>query len=180
MMRSASPTATARLASLDGFQARPAQPVDGRARDGHGQPGEQHGHAADVAVVLAGPVGVAEVHVVDRRRDRARDGARAGPASRRRGEVVGSYAGRAHRRSCRSACVRHRGRVRQSASMSPHHHGPTIRVRPSRSADEAPPQWEEVGAETAADMAPDASLQPQRDDDRHDSDADQVRRSRGR
>jgi hypothetical protein len=49
----------------DGFEPGGAQPVDGRARHRGGQTGEQGGHAGDVAVLLAGAVGVAEVHVVD-------------------------------------------------------------------------------------------------------------------
>ena len=42
-----------------------AQPVDRHAGDRLGQPREQHRHARDVAVVLAGLVGGAEVNVLD-------------------------------------------------------------------------------------------------------------------
>ncbi len=49
----------------DRFEAGGAQPVDGGARDGLGQAGQQRGHARDVAVVLAGLVGGAPVDVVD-------------------------------------------------------------------------------------------------------------------
>ena len=51
-----------------GVEARAAQAVDGVGGDADvGRPGEQHGHAADVAVVLARAVGVAERDVVDLR-----------------------------------------------------------------------------------------------------------------
>ena len=48
-----------------GVEARAAEAVDGAAGDARRQAGEQHGHARDVAVVLAGAVGVAEDDVVD-------------------------------------------------------------------------------------------------------------------
>ena len=44
----------------DRFEPAAAQPVDGRRRDRRRQAGQQQRHPADVAVVLAGPVGVAE------------------------------------------------------------------------------------------------------------------------
>ena len=71
------------------LHARAAQAVDGRAGDRGRQAGEQHGHAGDVAVVLARLVGVAEVDLVDGLEvvalgQRAHDG---------RGEVVGPRAG---------------------------------------------------------------------------------------
>src|SRR3954447_20730969 len=53
---------------VDRLQPRGAEPVHRAAGDRVGQPGEQGGHAGDVAVVLAGLVGVAEVDVVDQRR----------------------------------------------------------------------------------------------------------------
>jgi hypothetical protein len=46
-----------------GLHAGAAQAVDGDAGDLDGEAGEQGGHAGDVAVVLAGLVGAAEVHV---------------------------------------------------------------------------------------------------------------------
>ncbi len=62
-----------RLAALDRargdadrVEARSAQAVDGRAGDLDRQSGEQQRHAGDVAVVLAGLVGAAVEHVVDR------------------------------------------------------------------------------------------------------------------
>ncbi len=76
----------------DRLHAGGAQPVDGRAGHGHGQPGEQHGHAGDVAVLLPRAVGVAEDHVVDACRVQRR-----GPVDQGaydvRGEVVGAYGG---------------------------------------------------------------------------------------
>ena len=50
----------------DRLQARAAEAVDGLAGDPGRQAGEQRGHAADVAVVLARLVRRAEDHVVDR------------------------------------------------------------------------------------------------------------------
>ena len=50
-----------------GLAARGAQPVDRDTRHADGQAGEQRGHAGDVAVLLAGAVGVAVVDVLDRR-----------------------------------------------------------------------------------------------------------------
>jgi hypothetical protein len=53
-----------RLGGLeDGLHARAAQAVDGDAGDLNGDAGEEEGHAGDVAVVLAGLVGAAEIHV---------------------------------------------------------------------------------------------------------------------
>src|SRR5699024_1507137 len=42
-----------------------AQAVDGRSGNGGGQPRQQGGHTGDVAVLLAGPVGVAEEDFFD-------------------------------------------------------------------------------------------------------------------
>ena len=49
----------------DRLHARAAQAVDGLASDADRHPGKQRGHAADVAVVLAGLVSRAQDHVVD-------------------------------------------------------------------------------------------------------------------
>ena len=84
--------------------------VAGHARR---QPGEQHRHARDVAVVLAGAVGVAEEHVVDRARGRAPARARRARARRaRRGRRAARRPAR--RRSGRTACGRRRRRRRVS------------------------------------------------------------------
>ncbi len=48
-----------------GVEARAAQPIDRRRGHADRQAGEQHGHPADVAVVLPGPVGVAPHDLVD-------------------------------------------------------------------------------------------------------------------
>ncbi len=50
------------------LQPRAAETVDRLPGDADGKPGEQGGHAADVAIVLAGLVGGAHDHVVDQRR----------------------------------------------------------------------------------------------------------------
>ena len=50
--------------AADGVQARTAQTVDRRARHLDGQPGQQRGHAGDVAVVFAGLVGAAQDRIV--------------------------------------------------------------------------------------------------------------------
>nr|BFF22916.1 hypothetical protein GCM10025732_08810 [Glycomyces mayteni] len=73
----------------DGFGPGPAEAVDGGARDGRGEPGEEDGHAGDVAVVLARAVGVAEDDVPDRRRVEVAL-ARDEPADRLGGQVVGA------------------------------------------------------------------------------------------
>ena len=79
----ASPASIARAGLDRRLEARAAQAVDRRAGDGGRQARQQHRHPRDVAVVLAGAVGVAEDHVVDRRgvevgrRGRAARGARA-------------------------------------------------------------------------------------------------------
>ena len=64
------------------WSPEPHKPVDGLPGDLDRQPGEERGHATDVAVVLASLVGRAEDHVVDQggidpgaideRRDRVR------------------------------------------------------------------------------------------------------------
>ena len=88
-----------RVAGLDraaglhrGVEARAAEAVDGRGGHARRQPGQQHRHAPDVAVVLARAVGVAEHDVVDAR------GVEVGRALEQRahgvgGEVVGPHAG---------------------------------------------------------------------------------------
>ena len=75
-----------------GVQRRAAEPVDGRRRHRDRQPGQQHRHPADVAVVLAGLVGAAPDHVADRGRVQAR---RLGQhrGQRGRGQVVGAHPG---------------------------------------------------------------------------------------
>jgi hypothetical protein len=52
--------------TMSASQAAGAQPVDGDAGDGGGQPREQQRHARHVAVVLAGLVGAAQEHLVHR------------------------------------------------------------------------------------------------------------------
>ena len=56
----------------DGREPRSAQPIERDAGDRVRKPGEQRSHAGDVAVVLAGLVGAAEVDVVDGRALQAR------------------------------------------------------------------------------------------------------------
>ncbi len=80
-----------RTAGLDQrLGAGRAEPVHGDAGNGDGEPRQQRGHPGDVAVLLAGTVGVAEVDVVDLGRvepgvplDQLGDG--------QRGEVVGAH-----------------------------------------------------------------------------------------
>ncbi len=74
------------------LQAGTAQPVDGHSGDGHRQPGQQHRHPRDVAVVLARPVGVAEDDVVDPRRIEVRGALHQGP-DHMRGQIVGPDGG---------------------------------------------------------------------------------------
>ena len=86
------------VAGLDGaaaldscLEARAAQAVDGGTGHARGQAGEQGGHAGDVAVLLAGAVGVAHEDVVDG------GGVERGRAVQQRahdmgGEVVGAHA----------------------------------------------------------------------------------------
>src|SRR5690606_28953374 len=76
----------------DRFEAGGAQPVDGGAGHGLAEPGEQRGHAGDVAVVLAGLVGGTPVDVVHARRVQRRNvGDQA--ADDGGGEVVGPHRG---------------------------------------------------------------------------------------
>jgi hypothetical protein len=75
----------------DRLQAARAQAVDGVAGDLLREPGEQRGHARDVAVVLAGLVGGAEDHLVDGVVGDARAVERG--AEHERGEVVGAGVG---------------------------------------------------------------------------------------
>ena len=49
----------------DGVEAAAAKAVDGAAGDAGGQPGEQRGHARDVAVVFARLIGAAHVAIVE-------------------------------------------------------------------------------------------------------------------
>ncbi len=74
---------------VERVEARAAQPVDGRSRHRVRQPGEEHGHAGDVAVVLAGLVGGAPHDVGDLRRIERGVAAEEGAEHRRR-EVVGT------------------------------------------------------------------------------------------
>ena len=75
-----------------GVQRRAAEPVHRHRRHRDRQPGQQHRHPADVAVVLAGLVGAAPDHVADRGRvERRRLGQHRG--DRRRGQVVGPHLG---------------------------------------------------------------------------------------
>ena len=61
----ASPTAIARLAWIAASRPEPHRRLTVAPGTVVGRPGEQHRHPRDVAVVLAGPVGVAEEDVVD-------------------------------------------------------------------------------------------------------------------
>ena len=72
----------------DRRETRCAEPVHGHAADRLGQAGEQHGHAGDVAIVLARLVRAAEPDVFDllRRHTRAVDRG----AERKRREIVGT------------------------------------------------------------------------------------------
>jgi hypothetical protein len=72
-------------------QPRGAEPVHGHARDRLRQPGEQRRHPSDVAVVLAGLVGSAEVDVFDLARVDAGALHRGGDRDRR--QVVGPHPG---------------------------------------------------------------------------------------
>ena len=76
----------------DRFEPGAAQPIHRRPRDRRRQARQHHRHPGDVAVVLAGLVGVAEVRLVDRGRIEV-----GGPfdhrAHRGRGQVVGPNAG---------------------------------------------------------------------------------------
>ena len=72
-------TRSVREADHRGVQRRAAEPVDRGRRHADRQPGQQHRHPADVAVVLAGAVGVAPDHVADRGRVEAGRLARARP-----------------------------------------------------------------------------------------------------
>ena len=78
----------------DRRHARRAEPVHGDAGHLVGQPGEQHRHARDVAVVLARLVGAAEDDLVDRAEltGLVEPGAPHEFADDERGEVVGSHA----------------------------------------------------------------------------------------
>src|SRR5262249_62412638 len=73
-------------------QARRAQPVDGDAGHRVRQPGQEQRHARDIAVVLAGLVGAAEIDVIE---PRPIGLAVAGDQrlDRHRGEIVGAYLG---------------------------------------------------------------------------------------
>ena len=59
---------------IDRLEPTAAQAVDGEPGDLHRQPGQQEGHASDVAVVLAGLVGATHDHVLDQRRVDTRTG----------------------------------------------------------------------------------------------------------
>jgi len=87
---------------VHGLEPRGAEAVDRHPRDFHRQPGQQRGHAGDVAVVLPGLVRGAPVDVADLRRIDPR--ARHRRRDRMGGEVVRPHAGEgapvaAHRRA---------------------------------------------------------------------------------
>ena len=85
---SASPAADLPGRDGDRIHARAAQAVDRRSGHGDRQPRQQGRHAGDVAVVLAGLVGAAQDHLVDR--GEVEGGvARHQGCDGRRGEVVG-------------------------------------------------------------------------------------------
>ena len=80
-----------RPAGLGGrLEARRAEPVDGRSRDAGGQPVEEPRHPRDVAVVLAGLVGIPEQDVIDPARIELRRAVEQ-RAHRVRGEIVGPH-----------------------------------------------------------------------------------------
>ena len=92
MNTSPSPAPIAWAAEFDRLQPGAAQPVDGLAGDLDREPGEQRGHARDVAVVLARLVGAAEDDVLDRARRRCRSARRPraiATAARSSGRTVG-------------------------------------------------------------------------------------------
>ena len=74
---------------IDGLEAGAAQAVDGLPGDLDRQPGQEAGHARDVAVVLARLIGAAEDDVFDSRRVDARLGDRG--LDGQRGHVVRSH-----------------------------------------------------------------------------------------
>ena len=74
-----------------GLEPGGAEAVDGHARGLHGQPRQQSGHARHVAVVLAGLVGIAHVHLVDA--GRVELVALHGGADHVGGEIVGAHGG---------------------------------------------------------------------------------------
>ncbi len=89
--RSASPTAIARAPSPTAIRPEPHSRLTVPPGTDGGKPGEQRAHARDVAVVLAGLVGAAEQHVVDRRRVGA--GAAHDLADDDRAQIVRAHAG---------------------------------------------------------------------------------------
>jgi hypothetical protein len=76
----------------DGGEARRTQAVERHPGDGLGQPREQRPHARDIAVVLAGLVGGAEVDVLDLAG--LDPGTLNGSRDRRRREVIGPDVGK--------------------------------------------------------------------------------------
>ena len=111
---SASPDSIVREPMHRGVEGRAAEPVDRRRRHRDRQPGQQHRHPADVAVVLAGLVGAAPDHVADRGRvERRRLGQHAGRARSRRGRRGAPRPAR--RRTGRTACGRRRRGTRVSS-----------------------------------------------------------------
>ena len=123
--RSPSPASTAWQAATIAARPGRAQAVHGHAGHRLRQARQQRRHARDVAVVLAGLVGAAEVDVLDlgrvdagaldRRRDRDAPRGRPGAPAR------------ARRRSARSACAPPRAARRASRALPP------PRARPGRS-----------------------------------------------
>ena len=90
MNTSPSPTAIAWAAELIAWSPEPHSRLTVRPPTSTGQPGEQHRHPGDVAVVLARLVRAAEDDVLDERRVDA--GAVDDRAQDERGEVVGADA----------------------------------------------------------------------------------------
>ena len=123
--RSPSPAATAWHAPTTAERPGRAQPVDRDARDRLRQAREQRRHAGDVAVVLAGLVGAAEVDVLDLARVDAGALDRLLDRRARRGRRAASR--RARRRSARPACERRRGRRPGSRGSRPRHAAPAHR-----------------------------------------------------
>ena len=78
----------------DRVEAGRAKPVDGDAGNAVRQPGEQQRHPRDIAVVLAGLVGAAEIDLVDLREIDFRI-ARDQRLDRLRREIVGTHPGEA-------------------------------------------------------------------------------------
>ena len=96
----------------DGLEPGRAEPVDGDAGHRVRQAGEEHGHAGDVPVVLAGLVGAAEDHLVERAPVHAREPLHQ-RGDRHRREVVGPDGARAP--PCRPNGVRTAAQTKASS-----------------------------------------------------------------